>query len=282
MVAHSIHLSSGRSGRAFVPVDCGALPETLLESELFGAERGSYTGAVGRRIGVFEAADGGTIFLDEIATLPLSMQVKLLRVLQEREIRRLGGVAQIKVDVRVVAASNQDLSELVRLGLFREDLFYRLNVVPIDLPPLRDRAGDIALLAHHFVRELADRHGTSVRGVSSAALMFLERYTWPGNVRQLRNVLERAMLLSESNQVMPTDLPPEILGPPSGRPLTGEFNAAKRRAINDFEVAYLRALLEECEGNISRAAAVAGLQRTALHRLLLRVGLKAEDFRRSS
>ena len=282
LVARSIHANSRRRARAFVPIDCAALPETLLESELFGAERGSYTGAVGTRIGVFESADGGTIFLDEISNLPLSMQVKLLRVLQEREIRRLGGAAQIQVDVRVVAAANQDLGEFVRKGLFREDLYYRLNVVPIEIPPLRERAGDIGLLAHHFVGELAARHGTAVRGVSSAALMFLERYRWPGNVRELRNVLERAILLSESNQVMPTDLPAGIIDAPPGRPAAGEFNAAKRRAIMDFEVAYLRALLEEADGNISRAAAVAGLQRTALHRLLLRLGLKAEEFRSSS
>ncbi len=208
LVAQSIHDNSRRRARPFMPIDCAALPEALLESELFGAERGAYTGSVGTRLGVFESADGGTIFLDEISNVPLPMQVKLLRVLQEREIRRIGGVAQIPVNVRVVAASNQDLGECVRKGQFREDLYYRLNVVRIDIPPLRDRAGDIGLLAQHFVAELSARHGTAVRGVSSAALMFLERYGWPGNVRQLRNVLERAILLSESNQVMPADFRP--------------------------------------------------------------------------
>ncbi len=223
------------------------LPDTLLESELFGAERGSYTGSVGTRIGVFESADGGTIFLDEISNLPLPMQVKLLRVLQEREIRRIGGTAQIPVNVRVVAASNQELGECVRKGQFREDLYYRLNVVRIDIPPLRDRAGDVGLLAQHFVAELSARHGTAVRGVSSAALMFLERYGWPGNVRELRNVLERAILLSESNQVMPTDLPAELIEAPATRPAAGEFSAAKRRVIVAFEAAYLRSLLEQTE-----------------------------------
>jgi DNA-binding NtrC family response regulator len=282
LVAQSIHANSRRRAKSFVPVDCAALPETLLESELFGAERGSYTGAVATRPGVFESADGGTIFLDEISNLPLPMQVKLLRVLQERVVRRIGGTMQIKVDVRVVAACNQDLAECVRRGLFREDLFYRLNVVRIEVPPLRDRAGDVGLLAHHFVRELASRHGTAVRGVSSAALLFLERYSWPGNVRELRNVLERAILLSESNQVMPADLPPDMLAAPESRVAMGEFNAAKRRVIREFEVAYLKALLEQTQGNISRAAALAGLQRTALHRLLLRHGLNAESFRPAS
>ncbi len=279
LIARSIHVNSARSGRAFIPVDCAALPEALLESELFGAERGSYTGAVETRIGVFEAADRGTLLLDEISNLPLPMQVKLLRVLQERSIRRLGGVAQISIDVRIVAASNQDLAALVRDGQFREDLFYRLNVVQIDVPPLRERVGDIELLAHHIVSELSLRHKRPVRGLSNAALMFLERHDWPGNVRELRNVLERAVLLSESNQVMPADLPVEILEATAARPLTGEFNVAKRRAIVEFEIDYLTTLLQRTDGNISRAAVLAGLQRTALHRLLQRHSLKAEDYR---
>jgi len=279
LVARSIHANSRRRRGPFVPVDCAALPETLLESELFGAERGSYTGAVSTRIGVFEAADGGTIFLDEISNLPLAMQVKLLRVLQEHSIRRLGGTTELKVDVRVLAASNQNLQALVHDEQFREDLYYRLNVVQVDVPPVRDRTGDVSLLAHHFVRELAAHHGSSVRGVSSAALMFLEGYAWPGNVREMRNVLERAMLLSESNQVMPADLPASIIDARTAAPAVGEFNAAKRRVVKDFEMAYLTALLEEADGNISQAAVRAGLQRTALHRLLLRHGLKAEDYR---
>ena len=280
LIANSIHANSARRSQAFVPVDCAALPESLLEAELFGAERGSYTGAVETRVGVFESANRGTIFLDEISNVPLPMQVKLLRVLQERCIRRLGGTAQIGVDVRIVAASNRDLGELVRDGRFREDLYYRLNVVQIDIPPLRERAGDIELLARHAVRELAMRHKRPVRGLSNAALMFLERYDWPGNVRELRNVLERAVLLSESNQVMPTDLPAEILESPETRPPTGDFNVAKRRVIVEFEINYLKALLQQAEGNISRAAVLAGLQRTALHRLLQRHGLKAEDLRK--
>ena len=279
LVARSIHANSSRRAQPFIAIDCGAVPDTLIESELFGAERGSYTGAVARRAGVLESADGGTIFLDEISNLPMPMQVKLLRVLQERTLRRIGGTTEISVNVRVVAASNQNLGALVREGRFRSDLYYRLKVVEIELPPLRDRPGDIPLLAQHFVRELAARHGGAVSGVSSAALLFLSRYHWPGNVRELRNVLERAMLLSESNQVMPADLPEEIIEAPGSPAPDGDFNSAKRRAVNQFELAYLQALLKEAGGNISRAATRAGLQRTALHRLLVRHGLKAEDYR---
>jgi DNA-binding NtrC family response regulator len=194
-------------------------------------------------------------------------------------VRRLGGAGQIDVDVRLITASNQDLAQLVREGRFREDLFYRLNVVHVVMPPLRDRKGDIALLAQSFTLELATRHTRPVQGVSSAAMMFLERYRWPGNVRELRNVLERAVLLSEANQVMPSDLPASILDAPPTTSVSGDFNSAKRRVVLEFEVAYLRTLLQQTGGNISRAATVAGLQRTALHRLLQRHGLKAEDYR---
>jgi DNA-binding NtrC family response regulator len=282
LVARLIHARSTRRDRTFVPLDCAALPETLLESELFGAERGSYTGAVAARAGIFEIASRSTIFLDEISNLPLATQVKLLRVLQERSVRRLGGAGQIDVDVRLIAASNQDLSLMVQDGRFRKDLFYRLNVVHIVLPPLRERGEDVAILARRFTQELATRHKRPVEGVSAAAMMFLKRYQWPGNVRELRNVLERAVLLSESNQVMPSDLPAALLDTPTARPASGDFNTAKRRVTREFEVAYLRALLEQTGGNISRAATLAGLQRTALHRLLQRHGLKAEDFRPAS
>lgn len=279
LIARQIHEVSGRRARPFVPLDCAALPETLLESELFGAERGSFTGAVATRQGVFEIASRGTLFLDEISNLPLSMQVKLLRVLQERTIRRLGGASQIDVDVRLIAASNRDLALLVHERRFREDLYYRLNVVHIVIPPLRERESDIALLAQSFTQTLAAHHKRQVQGVSSAAMMLLERYQWPGNVRELHNVLERAVLLTESNQVMPADLPTMLIdASPTGAPL-GDFSTAKRRMILEFEVTYLRNMLQQTGGNISRAAALAGLQRTALHRLLLRHGLRAEDYR---
>jgi DNA-binding NtrC family response regulator len=281
LVARSIHANSRRRQRPFVPLDCGALPETLLESELFGAERGAYTGAEVSRAGLVEHADGGTVFLDEIGNLPVPMQVKLLRVIQERTVRRLGGTREVAVDIRVVAASSQDLGQLVREGRFREDLFYRLNVVPVTLPPLRERAGDVQLLAQRFVVEFTGGSGTNVRGLSNAALLILERYDWPGNVRELRNVIERAVSLAESNQVMPADLPDYLTRGPHGAPFFGPFRTAKLHAVVEFERAYLRALLEECGGNVSRAAARAGLRRTALHRLLTRHGLDARLFRPS-
>ncbi|MEK6630408.1 MAG: sigma-54 dependent transcriptional regulator [Acidobacteriota bacterium] len=281
LVARLIHANSRHRLRPFVPLDCGALPETLIESELFGAERGAYTGAEVSRAGLVEQADGGTLFLDEIGNLPVAMQVKLLRVIQERTIRRLGGLRQIPVSIRVVAASNQELSRLVREGRFREDLFYRLNVVSVTLPPLRERAGDVRLLAQHFVTELAGLNGKDIRGLSSAALLFLERHDWPGNVRELRNVIERAVSLAESNQVMPADLPAYLTEGRPGAQLCGTFRDTKRRSVAEFEQTYLRALLEECGGNVSRAAARAGLRRTALHRLLTRHGLDARPFRPS-
>ncbi len=279
LVARSIHVNSRRRQRPFVPVDCGALPETLLESELFGAVRGAYTGADVSRAGLVEHADGGTLFLDEIGNLPVLMQAKLLRVIQERTVRRLGGSRQTLVGIRVVAASNQDLERLVRDGRFREDLFYRLNVVCVKLPPLRERAGDVRLLAQHFLTEFAARGRKEIRGLSSAAFLILERYDWPGNVRELRNVIERAVSLAESNQVMPADLPDYLTRGPHAAPFFGPFRTAKLHAVVEFERAYLRALLEQCGGNVSRAAARAGLKRTALHRLLTRHGLDAGAFR---
>jgi len=282
LIARSIHANSSRRARHLVPIDCAALPETLLESELFGAERGAYTGAETTRPGLLEHADGGTLFLDEIGNLPLAMQAKLLRVLQERAVRRLGGSRQIPVDVRILAATNHDLQEWIRQGQFREDLYYRLNVVQLPIPPLRERAGDVRLLAQDFVDEFAGRSHKNVRGVSSAALMLLERYAWPGNVRELRNVVERAVSLTESNQIMPADLPAYLTGSQQPSRSAGEFRAAKGRAIAAFEIAYLRALLEEAAGNVSRAAARAGLKRTALHRLLTRHALDAKAFRPAS
>jgi DNA-binding NtrC family response regulator len=279
IVARTIHLNSRRRRRHFVPLDCAALPDTLLESELFGAERGAYTGAEVTRPGLLEHADGGTLFLDEIGNLPAPTQIKLLRVLQERTVRRLGGTRESRVDVRVIAATNQDLQSLLKDGRFREDLYYRLAVVPIQLPPLRERRADVRLLAQHFVAEFAARTGKDVRGVSSAALMLLERYDWPGNVRELRNAMERAVSLTESNQVMPGDLPPDLADRPAGSRFGGEFRVAKRHAVAAFEEAYLRALLTETGGNITRAAGRAGLKRTALHRLLARHGLDANTFR---
>ena len=279
LVARAVHLNSRRRLAHFVPLDCGALPEMLLESELFGAERGAYTSADAVRRGVMEYADGGTLFLDEIANLPLAMQAKLLRALEARTVRRVGGTREIAVDVRLIAATHQDLAELVAEGRFRADLYYRLHVVEITIPPLRERDGDVRLLALHFASEFGGKSGRQISGVSSAALMMLERYDWPGNVRELRNAIERAVSLTESSQIMPDDLPPDITEPASGRSHLHGYRAAKERAVTEFEVNYLRLLMAQWGGNISRAAAFAGLKRTALHRLLARHHLRASEFR---
>jgi two-component system response regulator AtoC len=208
MIAKAIHLHSPLSERAFVTINCGAIPETLLESELFGHVKGSFTGALRTKKGLFEEADGGTIFLDEIGELPLRLQVKLLRALQEHAIRRVGDTSEIAIDVRIIAATSRDLLRDVREGRFREDLFYRLNIIPITLPPLRERSDDIPLLIHHFLRKYAKDRG--VIDVKPDAMQLLVQYSWPGNVRELENIMERAVVLSDSNIITAHVLPPEL------------------------------------------------------------------------
>lgn len=279
LVARLIHANGRRRQRRFVPLDCAAMPETLLESELFGAERGAYTGADSMRVGLVEYADGGTLFLDELANLPIATQAKLLRLLQERSFRRVGGTREVVVDIRVIAATHCDLRDLVRAGRFREDLYYRLNVVAVALPPLRDRHGDVRTLSQHFVTELAAASGRPVRGVSSAAMMVLERHTWPGNVRELRNVIEHAVSMTESSQLMPADLPPLLTGGAPASDCGESFRGARRRALAEFEAAYIRGLLQESGGNVSRAAERADMKRTVLHRLLARHGIDPQVYR---
>jgi two-component system response regulator AtoC len=212
VVARFVHERSSRAGKPFVAVSCAALPETLLEAELFGHEKGAYTGAVGQRPGRFELASGGTLFLDEIGEVPLPMQVKLLRVLQEREIERLGGTKPIRVDVRLVAATNCDLQQSVEAGTFRTDLFYRLQVVHLELPPLRKRRADIQPLAEHFIRKYCEENGRNIAGIDEAALAALQKHKWPGNVRELENVIERAVVLSspDASLITPDLLPPGL------------------------------------------------------------------------
>ena len=210
LFARALHDHSGRAQAPFVPINCAAIPETILESELFGYERGAFTGAVQRKEGRFERANGGTLFLDEVGELTLPMQVKLLRVLQEGEIERLGGTGAVKVDCRVVAATNQDLAARVREGKFREDLFYRLNVIQVVLPPLRNREGDVPLLADHFVARFAAKNGKPMRGLNAAAQAALSSYAWPGNVRELENAIERAVVLSKTAEIELLDLPEPV------------------------------------------------------------------------
>jgi len=280
LVARAIHQRSQRASKPFVPVNCAAIPKDLVESELFGHVRGAFTGANARRAGAFESAGGGTILFDEVGDLPLSAQVKLLRVLQESEIKPVGSDETKIVDVRVVAATNVDLAESVAAGTFRRDLFYRLNVIPLHLPPLRERGDDIILLAYHFVEKLARRMSRPVKRLSPQIIEALRAYTWPGNVRELEHAIEHAFVLSAGEELTPADLPstaaaalPSLPAAPSDRPLPAElhdlpFAEAKRRSVAAFEAAYLRELLARCGGNTAEAARQSGLDRSNFRRLL--------------
>jgi two-component system response regulator AtoC len=274
LIARCIHANSPRAARAFVPVDCASLPEHLLESELFGHEKGAFTGAVTMRRGLFEEADGGTSFLDEVGDIPLQLQAKLLRVLQERQVRRVGGNRFIDVDVRVISATHQNLGDMVQEGRFREDLYYRLNVISLPLPPLRDRPGDIPILAYHFLRKYAAQSGKEIKGISPETLELLEAYPWAGNVRELQNVMERAVVLAEGEMVAPAELPANLRLPqkvPAAMVADHlSLKRAKRQWVEAFEREYLIALLKKHQGNISQAAKTAGVDRKTIHRLIKR------------
>ena len=211
LVARMIHESGPLKNKPFIPVNCGAIPENLIESELFGHKKGSFTGAVSEKMGLFEAADGGTLFLDEVGELPLSMQVKLLRAIQERVVRRVGGNDDIKIDVRIIAATNRDLEQAVRKGTFREDLYYRLNVILIKTPPLRERFGDIDLLAEAFLKKFCEKQNKNLKGLSKDTAQILRDYRWPGNIRELENVIERAVTLESTDEVQVDSLPSEVI-----------------------------------------------------------------------
>jgi len=273
LIARAIHFESEkRRNKPFVAVNCSALPESLLESELFGHEKGSFTGASGRRIGKFEQADGGTIFLDEIGEMSPSTQVKILRVLQEREFERVGGNELIHVNVRVISATNKNLEEAIKKGEFREDLYYRLSVFPIVIPPLRERKEDIPLLAQFFIDKYARREEKDVQELSSDALDLLTAYHWPGNVRELENAIERAVILASSDQILPKDLPTNIraIGEKKmAEPGTGPLN----NWIEKLEEEALRKALLESEGNVSLTARKLGIGRATIYRKAKKYGL---------
>ena len=251
LIAHAIHYASKRAKKPFVKVNVAALPGTLVESELFGYEKGAFTGAANRKKGRFEMADGGTLFLDEIGELDLSTQVKLLRVLQEREFERLGGTESVKVNVRLVAATNKDLEEALGAGTFREDLFYRLNVFTVFVPPLRERKSDIMLLAEHFLAKYADEHGKSIQRISTPAIDMLVSYHWPGNVRELENTIERAVLVSEGNVIHGHHLPPTLQTAEASGTLG---SASLEESVSQFEKDLLVDALKTTRGNRSKAA----------------------------
>jgi len=245
-------------------VNVAAIPEALVESELFGHEKGAFTGAHAKKLGRFEMAHGGTVFLDEIGTLRLDLQAKLLRVLQEREIERLGGVRPVPVDVRILAATNVNLRSAVRARTFREDLYYRLNVVPIHVPPLRERREDIPALVEHFVRKIARECNRDVRGVSAGALEVLTRYDWPGNVRELENVLHRAVVLARSPVIHLQDVPLDVAMPETGSRLGEDTSPPLREAMEQFERQYILRVLEGTGWNVSRAARRLGVHRNTV------------------
>ncbi|MEW6423646.1 MAG: sigma-54 dependent transcriptional regulator [Bacillota bacterium] len=262
VAALTIHQLSPRRDGPFVPVNCAALPEQLLESELFGHEKGAFTGAVARKLGRFELADKGTIFLDEITEMPLSMQVKLLRVLQEKSFERVGGTETLRVDVRVIAATNRDIASAMQQGQFREDLYYRLNVFQIHMPPLRERKEDIPLLAQHFVEKFRPTY--LVNKISSTALELLVRYHWPGNIRELQNVIERAAIICQGNEILPEHLPKELLSTQKTTASSIINFPDQGISLDEVEKELILKALEKTGGNQTRAAQLLGITRSAL------------------
>lgn len=262
LAARAIHGASSRAGKPFVAFNCAAVPENLLESELFGYEKGAFTDARSRKPGRFELATGGTLLLDEVGDMPLSLQAKLLRVLETRSVEPLGAIRTVPVDIRVLASTHRDLKEMVRAGRFREDLYFRLAVVPVQLPPLRERQGDVALLASHFLRSFAEKHGKGFASISPEATATLERYTWPGNVRELRNLMEQVAVLWDGAVLEPEHLP-ELQGgpaPSAGAPLK---NAVSRLKAG-YEQERIMEALKACSGNRTQAARLLGISRRAL------------------
>jgi len=279
LVARAIHRQSKRARAPFVKVNCAAIPAELIESELFGHEKGAFSGAVGKKRGRFELADSGTIFLDEIGDMPAGAQAKVLRVLQNGEVTRVGGERTFTVDVRVVAATNKDLKTEVEAGRFREDLFFRLNVVPVVAPPLRERPDDIPLLVEAFLARLAKEHGLTRPEVDAEVFAQLSRYPWPGNVRELRNVVERMLILS-GERLDPSDLPAEIRAPGASLGDGTDLGRYRGMTLRDLREAverdYIRATLESCDWNVTRAAEILGVERTNLHKKIRHHGLERE------
>jgi Nif-specific regulatory protein len=280
LLARAIHFNSGRAEKPFIPINCAAIPETLLESELFGYEKGAFTGAVKKKLGKFQIANGGTIFLDEIGELSPVLQVKLLRFLSTQEFEPLGSTETLKSDLRIITATNRNLSEMIQTGEFREDLYYRVNVIKIELPPLRDRKGDVELLTEHFIEKFSKRYDRKLRGIDDVAMETLLRYNFPGNVRELENTIERAVVLTKATQIGYGDLPDYIKShsnqgdgevfPKTNRELMKTKRELYRKTIGELERRFLLSALEEAAGNISEAARRAQMQRKQFQRLMKR------------
>jgi two-component system response regulator PilR (NtrC family) len=281
LIARAIHFQGPRSGARFLSINCGALPENLLESELFGHERGAFTGAVREKKGLFQEAGGGTLFLDEIGEMTPSMQVKLLRALQERRVRKVGGTMEEPVDVRIIAATNQDLEEMVAAGTFREDLYYRINVIPIRLPALRQRREDIPLLADHFLAQYSEQLGVTPKKISVEAIRALEAHTWPGNVRELENVIERAVALTSEETITTRDLPSDLTGQMArpGAPVVTlpEEGLDLETHLDDVRTALMAEALERCDGVQTRAAELLGMSFRSFRYYAKKAGLRGGE-----
>ncbi len=288
IAARALHAMSSRASQQMITVNCPALPEHILESELFGYSRGAFTGATTAKKGLFLAASGSSILLDEIADIPVSIQTKLLRVLQEKEIRPLGSTSNVKVDVRVIASTNQDLEQKIREGQFREDLFYRLNVVSVTMPSLRDIPEDIPLIANYFLKKYSEKYGKPGMTFSHDAIKCLISQRWPGNVRQLENTVKRAVLLAESDEICSADIPTEEGSEPESRSTVFPcfenlpYKDAKSEVISMFTRRYIAQALRKTKGNVTAAANLVGLERQALQRILRKYGIKSADFRKEN
>jgi two-component system nitrogen regulation response regulator NtrX len=284
LVARAIHRSSKRASGPFVEVNCAAIPQELIESELFGHEKGSFTGATGMKRGKFEIAHHGTIFLDEIADMSLATQAKALRVLESQEFQRVGGTKTLKADVRVIAASNKNLADEIRKGTFREDLYYRLNVIPLEVPPLRERIDDIPRLVRHFLQEFSDEYGQKPKTIEDDALELFVRYPWPGNVRELRNFIERLIIMVPGPVLTAQDVPPPVGNMQEGNTQNDERVVPVRTQAStlkdarmEFEREFITRKLKEFNGNVSRTADAIGVERSNLHRKIKALGIEAED-----
>ncbi|AJF05572.1 sigma-54-dependent transcriptional regulator [Geoalkalibacter subterraneus] len=277
LIAQAVHYNSPRKEGRFVAINCGALPESVLESELFGYKKGAFTGATEDKEGLLKAADGGTLFLDEVGNLPMNVQKTLLRFLQEQEFRRIGDTHTTKVDVRILSATNADLREAVKAGTFREDLYYRLNVVNIHLPPLRERKPDIALLADHFIREQNERFGTRVKGLSPEAMEVASDFSWPGNIRQLRNAIEGALAMESGDYITLPTLA-QFIEIDETQPRERGSDEDYSSALSQFETSYLKELLRKAQGNVEEAARLAGMNMATIYRKLKKYNIRKEDY----
>ncbi len=280
LVARAIHRASKRYSGPFVEVNCAAIPQELIESELFGHEKGSFTGAIGMKRGKFELADKGTIFLDEIADMSLATQAKVLRVLQGQEFQRVGGTRTLKVDVRVIAASNKNLANEIKKGAFREDLYYRLNVIPLTVSPLRERSDDIPRLVRHFLKEFSNEYGQKPKTIDDEALALFVRYAWPGNVRELRNIIERLLIMAPGPVIRLSDIPPPLSNAEAvrkGRERMPGGSATLKDARAEFEREFITQKLREHNGNVSKTADAINVERSNLHRKIKALGIETED-----